>query len=419
MRKEEIIKELIINGKTLDEILPPTKGSDDCLIFKASPEEFHHAAYVDVVYIPDYDLNRIQHNDADIIDTDVLMNIADHCYTKGEFLFQAANNEKMAEDLFEITNWQNPDITDLLNEYDNEDFKRDYGVTIDEFLKKDADRYGFNEVNAIYPYDDESNNLEAVFYDGSTAVFKQPEIDETEYPDPDRYFEENWNKIMKDAQIIPAREHLQEKNEHIAHFLERGIMQKEHFDEALDNMNNLTELIDIMSDIGRVKDQLKEFQMSNGNDELEPLIKAALEKITESKRAVSAICDPIQKRNDVLLDKIHENEKYHKNYIHSDFFVREGKYSLLFRLPQPSTGMPETDVWLQKSFITKNKDQYEVRYYDTSVFHFFDPKHSDRKQDISAKTFDEILFHADMLQKYLSRTKAPDESEDIFQGRMV
>lgn len=195
-------------------------------------------------------------------------------------------------------------------------------------------------------------------------------------------------------------------------------MQKEnHFNEALTNMNSLTEILDIMSDIGRVKEQLKEFQMNNDNAELEPLIKDAMKKISESSRAVSAICDPIQKRNDLLLDKMYENKKYHKNYIHGAFFVREGKYSLLFRLPQPSTGMPETDVWLQKSFITKNKDQYEVRYYDTSVFHFFDPKHPDHKQDISVKVFDEILFHADMLQKYLSRTKEPDESEDIFQGR--
>lgn len=205
MTKEEIIKKLIRNGCSLDDILPPTDG-EDCLIFKVSPEEFLHANENDVVYIPDYNLNKIVHDDSDIEDSDVLMNIADHCYTKNDFLFLAANNHKMAEDLFEVTNWQNPDIEDVLDCFDNdEELKERYGMSMNEFLGMGHDRYGENEVNCICPYDDTGRKMEIIYHDGSSGlVDTSPEMEQDE-----DYFENHWTEVREELEIIPYSEKIE------------------------------------------------------------------------------------------------------------------------------------------------------------------------------------------------------------------
>lgn len=45
--------------------------------------------------------------------------------------------ESVAEGLFNIVDWQHPDIQDVLDGYtedDDEEFKKEYGVSIMEFL---------------------------------------------------------------------------------------------------------------------------------------------------------------------------------------------------------------------------------------------------------------------------------------------
>ena len=45
--------------------------------------------------------------------------------------------KNVAERLFNIVDWQHPDIQDVLDgyiEYDDEEFKEDFGVSINEFL---------------------------------------------------------------------------------------------------------------------------------------------------------------------------------------------------------------------------------------------------------------------------------------------
>lgn len=110
MKTASGVREQLRNGKTLSELFTFREGQD-CLIFKA--DEFSISD--EVIYIPDIDLNEIniyKKLSEEEIDSLPL-------YTGKDFLEECNGKEDAARLLFSWCDWQNPCITDIITELDD------------------------------------------------------------------------------------------------------------------------------------------------------------------------------------------------------------------------------------------------------------------------------------------------------------
>lgn len=124
MTKAEL-REQLESGKSLDNVLPFTDGQE-CVIYKMENFEVSD----EIIYIPDMG----------VIDIPIYLPLSDeeiedvinHCYTGNNFMEIAKNHKKLAVDLWNYIDWQNPDLDDFLMGYEEEQFKDDYGFDMNE-----------------------------------------------------------------------------------------------------------------------------------------------------------------------------------------------------------------------------------------------------------------------------------------------
>lgn len=122
MTREEA-KELLEQGKRIDEIFPLSEGQD-CMIYKGEWSEGD-----DIIYIPDIELNEL---DSDL----PAEHKVSYMYTGKDFINEAFGNVKAAKELFDFCDWQNPNIIDLLDCTSDEEAKELYGETWEEMERR-------------------------------------------------------------------------------------------------------------------------------------------------------------------------------------------------------------------------------------------------------------------------------------------
>lgn len=123
MTKREL-KDKLLTGSLLEDLFEFSDGQD-CLIYKGNFEVSDQ-----VIYIPDIYLNNI--NIGSALSSEEIDNVISHCYTGNDFMIECDGNEKLARELFEFVDWQHPNIQDVLDTYDDEEFEGEYGFSIDE-----------------------------------------------------------------------------------------------------------------------------------------------------------------------------------------------------------------------------------------------------------------------------------------------
>lgn len=109
---------------TLSELIPDTSKGEDCVIFKDTWEKSDR-----IIYIPDYSLNGIIPDR--ILNVKEIDNLVHSCYTGNDFLRICKGHENVAQVLFAICNWQHPDIQDLLDGFDEDEFLETFGIPMD------------------------------------------------------------------------------------------------------------------------------------------------------------------------------------------------------------------------------------------------------------------------------------------------
>lgn len=124
MTKQEL-KDKLLTGSVLEDLFEFSDGQD-CLIYKGNFEVSDQ-----IIYIPDIYLNSI--NIESTLSSEEIDNIINHCYTGNDFVMECDGNEKLARELFELVDWQHPNIQDVLDTYDEEEFEEEYGSSMNEF----------------------------------------------------------------------------------------------------------------------------------------------------------------------------------------------------------------------------------------------------------------------------------------------
>lgn len=109
---------------TLAELIPDISKGEDCVLFKDSWEKSDR-----IIYIPDYSLNGIIPNR--ILNAKEIDKTVHSCYTGNDFLRICNGHEHIAQALFSICNWQHPNIQDLLDGFDEEEFLETFGIPMD------------------------------------------------------------------------------------------------------------------------------------------------------------------------------------------------------------------------------------------------------------------------------------------------
>ena len=85
-----------------------------------------------IIYIPDVDLNEI--DTESVLEDEEVENVLNHCYTGNDFVDECNGHQELAKELFGFVDWQNPNVQDLLDGYDDEEFEERYGFSMDELL---------------------------------------------------------------------------------------------------------------------------------------------------------------------------------------------------------------------------------------------------------------------------------------------
>lgn len=124
MTKAEL-KAKLEAGEKLENIFDFIDGQD-CLIYKAD----HFETSDNIIYIPDIYLNDI---DVDCtLHGEEIDNVIHHCYTGKDFMEECSNHADLAEELFDFIDWQHPNIQDVLDCYDEDEFEEKYGFAMEE-----------------------------------------------------------------------------------------------------------------------------------------------------------------------------------------------------------------------------------------------------------------------------------------------
>lgn len=123
MTKNEL-KMKLEAGTFLVDLFDFTDGQD-CLIYKGDFEVSDQ-----IIYIPDIDFNVI--NTESVLEDEEIENVLAHCSTGNDFIRECSGHEDLARELFNFVDWQHPNIQDLLDGYNDEEFKKEYGFSMDE-----------------------------------------------------------------------------------------------------------------------------------------------------------------------------------------------------------------------------------------------------------------------------------------------
>ena len=123
MTKTEL-KEKLNEGKYLEDLFNLTSGQE-CLIYKGEFEISDN-----IIYIPDVWLNGLCTKSA----IEDIETIIEHCYTGKDIVEECRGHEDLAEKLFEFVDWQHPNIQDLLEIYDEDEFEKEYGCSMEELF---------------------------------------------------------------------------------------------------------------------------------------------------------------------------------------------------------------------------------------------------------------------------------------------
>ena len=127
MNKAELRVKLEV-GEKLENIFEFIDGQD-CLIYKTK----HFEMSDNIIYIPDVDLNEID-TESVLEEEEEIENVLKHCYTGNDFVDECNDHREVAKELFDFVDWQNPNVQDLLDGYDNEEFEERYGFSMEELL---------------------------------------------------------------------------------------------------------------------------------------------------------------------------------------------------------------------------------------------------------------------------------------------
>ena len=124
MTKKEL-KDKLLTGAFLNDLFEFSDGQE-CLIYKGDFEVSDR-----IIYIPDVDLNEI--DTESVLEDEEIENVINHFFTGNVFVLECNGHEDLARELFDFVDWQNPNIQDLLDGYDDEEFKERHGFSMDEF----------------------------------------------------------------------------------------------------------------------------------------------------------------------------------------------------------------------------------------------------------------------------------------------
>ena len=109
----------------LEDLFNFTDGQE-CLIYKA--EKFE--ASDNIIYIPDIYLNDI---DIDVVlRGEEIDNVLHHCCTGNDFVEECRGHIDLAEELFWFVDWQHPNIQDVLDTYDEDEFEAKFGFSMNK-----------------------------------------------------------------------------------------------------------------------------------------------------------------------------------------------------------------------------------------------------------------------------------------------
>lgn len=123
---KQTVHELLLEGKAVDQIFD-FKTVDGFRIYKSSWSK--DVASDEVIYIPDLHLHEL---DDPNMPVDILV---EAMYTTADFIDEACGNIAAAKDLFELCNWQMPNIRDLRDRRTDDAAKQLYGQTWEVMLK--------------------------------------------------------------------------------------------------------------------------------------------------------------------------------------------------------------------------------------------------------------------------------------------
>ena len=123
MTKNEL-KMKLESGAFLVDLFDFTYGQE-CLIYKGNFEISDQ-----IIYISDVDLNEI--DTESVLEDEEIENVIDCCYAGNDFVAECNGHEDLARELFNFVDWQHPNVQDLLDGYDDEEFEKRYGFSMGE-----------------------------------------------------------------------------------------------------------------------------------------------------------------------------------------------------------------------------------------------------------------------------------------------
>ena len=129
MTKKEL-EEKLLAGVTMDQLFDFCDGQE-CLIYKG---EFEVSD--EIIYIPDIYCNGLETETR--VDVEKIKKILENCYTGEDFVKECKEHVGVAKELFEFVDWQHPNVEDLLETYDDEDFQQKFGFPKETFEKNEV-----------------------------------------------------------------------------------------------------------------------------------------------------------------------------------------------------------------------------------------------------------------------------------------
>ena len=69
-----------------------------------------------------------------VLEDEEIENVLNNCYTGNDFMTEWNGHEDLARELFDFVDWQHPNIQDLLDLYNDEEFEREHGFSMEELI---------------------------------------------------------------------------------------------------------------------------------------------------------------------------------------------------------------------------------------------------------------------------------------------
>lgn len=131
------IKIRLQKGEYFTDMMKLSDGQD-CKIVKEGWSKNIRASLNDVIYVPDISLNGLTEAvNAKDPSKEQIENIISYCYTVKDFLKECYGNVKLAQDLFLTSDWQHPNVQDLIDCTYNDEAKQNYGETWNRMFRRE------------------------------------------------------------------------------------------------------------------------------------------------------------------------------------------------------------------------------------------------------------------------------------------